>query len=159
MATKISARKIKVVSGNDPKRLDASEPCSGTNHAHSHRRTGSTEGENTTNVFRLTSPSSVSPSGSAEERKKGADPGSPLRSASLFTLEGRRTWSARAWVCVRGTEKACVREREMDREKEGGAARVRRSSPGMRSVEFPARPLRPEPSPPRLSLRNQERRT
>lgn len=75
-------------------------------------------------------------------RKKEADPGSPLRSASLFTLERRRTWSARA--CVRDTKKACVRERE----REGGAARVRRSSPGMRSVEFPAHPLRPAPSPP-----------
>lgn len=56
----------------------------------------------------------------------------------------------RASVGVRERDGEGVRQRgrEIDREREGGAARVRRSSPGMRSVEFPARPLRPAPSPP-----------
>lgn len=53
-------------------------------------------------------------------RQKEADPDSPLRSASFFTLEGRRTWSARAWVCVRGTERGVrQRVREGDRDRRG----------------------------------------
>lgn len=152
MAIRISARKIKVVSGNDPKRLDASD--GGTNHAHSHTRTGSTEGENATNVFGLTSPSSVSPSGSAEERKKERSRSGLAVRISVVSHSGEEADVERASVGVRERDGEGVRQKarerkEIDTEREGGAAaRVRRSSPGIRSVEFPAHPLRPAPSPP-----------
>lgn len=65
---------------------------------------------------------------------------------------------ADAGVRERDGEGVRQREREKERERYGerggdrareiDVARVRRSSPGMRSVEFPTHSLRPAPSPP-----------